>query len=188
MRSTTGLCCLLAAAMLVGAACPAAGQSYEWRPGDGLPGTNAVVNAMATWDPDGAGPQPELLVMGGSFSIAGQVNGQPDRGLGRIELAATGRRRDGTVYALAVYNGDLIAGGSFTTAGGTSAYNVARWDGSTWQPLGQAMMNGNGDVRSLAVYDGQLIRRRHVQHGRHGLHQVHLPLGRLDLAAASAAG
>lgn len=35
------------------------------------------------------------------------------------------------VYALAVYDGELIAGGNFTNPGDF----IARWDGSVWQSL-----------------------------------------------------
>jgi trimeric autotransporter adhesin len=37
---------------------------------------------------------------------------------------------DQFVASLFVYAGDLIAAGSFTTAGGVAANGVARWDGS----------------------------------------------------------
>lgn len=156
MRSATGLRCLMAAAMLVGATCPAMGQSYEWRPGDGLPGTNAVVNCMLNWDPDGAGPQPELFVMGGSFSIAGQTLVSGIAAWDGTRWHPLGGGIGGIVYDMVVYNGDLIAAGDFTSAGGNSAYHVARWDGSSWHPLGAGMMNGNGYVRALAVYNGDL--------------------------------
>jgi hypothetical protein len=61
---------------------------------------------------------------------------------------------NGGVYALTIYNGLLIAGGEFTTAGGISASRIAAWDGSNWSPLGSGM---NGYVEALAVYDGLLI-------------------------------
>ena len=50
-------------------------------------------------------------------------------------------------------DGKLIAGGSFNTAGGAPASRIANWDGSSWQPFGSGLLN----VRSLAVYDGELI-------------------------------
>jgi hypothetical protein len=58
------------------------------------------------------------------------------------------------VEALTVYNGELIAGGWFTTAGGVAANGIARWNGSTWQPLGSGV---NGTVLALAVHNGNLI-------------------------------
>jgi hypothetical protein len=52
-----------------------------------------------------------------------------------------------TVSALAVFNGRLIAGGNFTTAGGSAAAHLAAWNGTAWGPLG----NPNAPVRALAV-------------------------------------
>jgi trimeric autotransporter adhesin len=36
------------------------------------------------------------------------------------------------VTALAVSGNDLYAAGTFTTAGGNAANNIAKWDGSSW--------------------------------------------------------
>ena len=58
------------------------------------------------------------------------------------------------VQALAIYDGDLIAGGTFTTASGVAANYIARWDGSSWQPLGLGLNNW---VFTLTVYDDELI-------------------------------
>lgn len=44
-------------------------------------------------------------------------------------------------------NGDIIAGGIFTTAGGVPALRVARWTGSAWVPMGDGF---DGPVRALA--------------------------------------
>jgi hypothetical protein len=56
---------------------------------------------------------------------------------------------DSWVYALAMDgSGNVYAGGSFTTAGGSSANYIARWDGSSWSALGTGM---NSDVLALAV-------------------------------------
>jgi hypothetical protein len=60
-----------------------------------------------------------------------------------------------TVYALTEFNGELIAGGSFTTAGGTNCMRIARWDGNTWQPLGSGMGGPEyPNVQALTVYNG----------------------------------
>jgi hypothetical protein len=40
----------------------------------------------------------------------------------------------------------LYAGGSFTSAGGVSAMNIARWDGSSWSALGSGI---NGTIRTM---------------------------------------
>ena len=63
------------------------------------------------------------------------------------------------VSALTVYNGELIAGGVFTTAGGVDASKIARWNGSIWQPLGSGVSGGGiyQGVYALTVYNGELI-------------------------------
>src|SRR2546425_1285513 len=39
------------------------------------------------------------------------------------------------VVALAVSGSDLYVGGGFTTAGGSAATNIAKWNGSRWAAL-----------------------------------------------------
>jgi hypothetical protein len=59
-----------------------------------------------------------------------------------------------TVNALQAYNGSLYAGGQFTKAGGnTLCTSIARWDGTTWNPLVHGL---NSFVYALAVYNGAL--------------------------------
>jgi hypothetical protein len=58
-----------------------------------------------------------------------------------------------TVWALAEVNGELVAGGDFTSAGGLTAQRIARWDGEQWSSLGPA----NNTVRALAAYNGELV-------------------------------
>jgi len=58
------------------------------------------------------------------------------------------------VNAVTVHNGELIAGGNFTSAGGTSANYVARWNGSTWQPLDTGT---SGEVYALATYNNMML-------------------------------
>lgn len=62
------------------------------------------------------------------------------------------------VRAVGVYNSSLIVGGSFTSAGGAPAANIARWTGSTWQPLGSGVSGPPpSGVHALTVLDGKLI-------------------------------
>ena len=70
-----------------------------------------------------------------------------------------GTGMNGLVISLTVHNGDLIAGGFFTTASSQTANGVARWDGSAWQPMSTGMQDGhyNGSVESLTVHNGDLI-------------------------------
>jgi hypothetical protein len=52
--------------------------------------------------------------------------------------SALGTGIDGPVERLAVYNGQVYAGGTFTTAGGVATSNIARWTGAAWQASAQA--------------------------------------------------
>jgi hypothetical protein len=64
------------------------------------------------------------------------------------------------VAALAVLpDGDLVAGGTFTTAGGVAARHVARWDGATWTAMPTPLWGVFGEgVAALAVLaNGDLV-------------------------------
>lgn len=108
----------------------------------------ATVNSIVTYD--------NMLVVGGSFS---SINGATYPGLNNIaawndvDWISLGDI-NGPVYALIVYDGDLIAGGDFTLAGGIAVSNIAVWNGTVWSGLGDGI---NGDVRTLAVYNGDLV-------------------------------
>lgn len=58
------------------------------------------------------------------------------------------------VEAVTVYNGELIAGGRFTSAGDVSARAIAAWNGSGWRPVGNGI---DFEVKALIVYKGNLI-------------------------------
>jgi hypothetical protein len=74
---------------------------------------------------------------------------------------------DGTVYAATLWDPDgsgpqepvLVIGGNFTIAGAVGAASVARWDGTSWQPLGAGIQVGvyGPVVYALCVYQGQLF-------------------------------
>ncbi|WP_201987648.1 T9SS type A sorting domain-containing protein [Hymenobacter rubidus] len=98
---------------------------------------------------------------GGYFTQAGGVaasgvakwNGATWSPLGTGVVSSTGA--NGIVNALVVTgNGDVYAGGDFTLAGGATANNVAKWNGSAWSSLGTGVSGrvfalavaGNGDV------------------------------------------
>lgn len=134
----------------------------QWLPGDGTPGLSGGASAAILWDPDGAGPAPEKLVVGGGFSGAGNVLAS---NIATLDLqtgawAPIGTGMNGSVSALAkLPNGDLVAGGTFTQAGGVTTRGVARWDGSTWHALGSGMTAVSSmQVAALAVLpNGDLI-------------------------------
>jgi len=75
----------------------------------------------------------------------GCLDGWDDR------FAAPGVNDD--VLAVAVFGGDVYVGGTFTTAGGKSISNIAKWDGSHWSSVGTGV---NGPVRTFATLGGKL--------------------------------
>ncbi len=129
-----------------------------WKSTSGLPGADAVIKALAVYD-DGSGP---ALYAGGSFQVIGNSrtsgvacwNGQTwaplGEGLGGILSGAATPE----VKALAVYNGELYAGGSIGLAGGREVNRIARWNGVEWRSVGAGM---DHDVNGLTVFNGELV-------------------------------
>lgn len=60
----------------------------------------------------------------------------------------------GSVTSVVVYKNQLIAAGSFATSGGTLLGNIAKWNGSSWEPLGSGIV---GAVYAMTIYNGKLI-------------------------------
>jgi hypothetical protein len=113
------------------------------------------------------------VVAGGSFAQAGGTtanglalwdgtNWQPlGTTLSQSPVATT--YIPSSVSALTVYGGELVVGGTFVTAGGISVNRVARWNGTTFQPMGSgllftpsAFMNFGGEL--VAVGGGPTSR------------------------------
>lgn len=64
--------------------------------------------------------------------------------------------------AFAIYDGELIAGGQFISAGGVRAMKIAGWNGSAWFGLGDGLDGYPGD---FGVYDDRLIVAGYFPHG-----------------------
>jgi trimeric autotransporter adhesin len=57
---------------------------------------------------------------------------------------------DGFVYAMEPNGDSVVAGGSFSVAGGVYAKNIAKWTGKGWKPLGRDYENGiKGSVYTI---------------------------------------
>jgi len=107
------------------------------------------------------------LIAGGSFVVAGdQTVNRIARWDGSVwhplvtvdEFGDEQVGMNGSVHALTVWNGALIAGGSFTTAGGWTVNHIARWDGSVWHPFTSGGVPGvDGGVDVVAEWNGDLI-------------------------------
>jgi hypothetical protein len=105
------------------------------------------------------------VYVGGSFTTAGGVTANrvavwdiATQVWSRLETGS-GNGVNNTVSALAVHDGKVYVGGSFTTAGGVTANRVAVWDIATqvWSTLGTGSGNGvNSTVGSLAVHNGKV--------------------------------
>ncbi|MBL9001892.1 MAG: hypothetical protein JNK25_12230 [Phycisphaerae bacterium] len=157
-----------AAALAVWLPAPALGQcTARWlygpeqvMPGVTLSSGTASVNAMVNWDPDGDGPEGEWLVIAGEFDRAGtQVandiaawDGEGWRSLG------TGTGGSGRVNALTVWNGRLVAGGTFTSMNGVTVGRIAQFDGAAWGTFNAGTAaDANGTVSALCIYNGELV-------------------------------
>lgn len=124
------------------------------------PWLNGPVLALATFD-DGLGGGPALYV-GGTFTVAG---GTASRAVAKFDgtswtsLAGgmRGQFARTIVQALVVHDDGsgpaLFAAGEFVDAGGRSARNVARWDGTRWSALAAGL---DQVVESLVVFDDGL--------------------------------
>ncbi|MBL8874510.1 MAG: immunoglobulin domain-containing protein [Phycisphaerae bacterium] len=158
MRAS-GLGCCVVVAGVVGASASTFGQCTPgWLAGSGLAGVDGDVWSSVVWDPDGAGPVTPKFVIGGLFNLVG---GTLATNIAMWDPAtsqwsALGSGLNDQVDALSVMaNGDLVAGGKFTQAGGISANRIARWNGTTWSTFGTGMDN---NVRGLFVMpNGDLI-------------------------------
>ncbi len=189
-------------------------QCADWKAGpldagSAPNGANGNVYCQTYWDPDGDGPQSSQLVVAGAFTSIGGVAAQhvamfdsytgtwqplgigvscyvyamtvwngklviggsgdndpgtPDNNLyawnGYYWSSFYGGTSTGSVWALAVYNGDLYAAGTFVIepAIPNSAYNIARWDDfhGQWASLTGPGTNPGQNVYSLGVWNGQL--------------------------------
>jgi hypothetical protein len=143
-------------------AAPAAAQCPpQWLTGEGIPGVSSTVYATMAWDPDGPGPRSEVLVVGGSFTIAGDITAgniacwDPATSAWSTLGTGIGGSVNPYVWALTALNGKLYAGGLFSTAGGSAASRIACWDPAmqTWSSLGSGV---DGGVHSLTVLDGKV--------------------------------
>jgi hypothetical protein len=126
-------------------------------------GTNEIVYAFTVFDEDAGGPNPPVLYAGGEFTTAGGVPANFVARWNGSSWSALGAGVSGGitfVSALRFYDADgsglnppaLFVGGEFTSAGGVSANNIARWNLSngTWSALGSGT---SGFVDEIAVFD-----------------------------------
>lgn len=108
------------------------------------------------------------LYAGGSFTVL-TPDGNWYNNAGRLAggswtTCGSGTGNDGSgmndyINFMTVYNGNLYAGGSFTSAGGDplaplDAMYIASFDGTQWNPVGSGM---NDAITDMVVYNNQLV-------------------------------
>lgn len=127
----------------------------------GLGISQGVANALAVFDSDGNGPLTSEVYAAGTFQNAG---GQPVNQIARwngTDWSAVGAGlTGGPVRQLLVLDTDgtgprqteLIAIGTFTSAGGVPVPGIAAWDGAQWRGLGDNIIQ-NASTRRLLAFD-----------------------------------
>lgn len=140
----------------------------QWSPlGEGA---NRPVRGLATFD-DGAGTGPALYAIGAFF----EAGGAPANSIAKWDGNSWSPLGDGLLdddgdptdaYALEVFDDGsgtgpaLYAGGDFRLAGGAPADCIARWDGSSWSPVGKGIdetvwtLMGRHDGPDAGLYAG----------------------------------
>ncbi len=120
----------------------------------GMPGLSAPPSTLVVLDLDGLGAGLPALFAGGEFTISGGTsrvmtwNGATWSPFGPVVGPGA---LNGTVRALALFQGELYAAGSFTFP----STGIARWDGALQEWVGVA--GGlDGGASTLQVYQGAL--------------------------------
>ena len=128
-----------------------------WQPlGAGMAG---IPSPVTDWPSAVVRPSPSTTVSSSRADTyqRGWRPGGLHRALERNRMEHLGSGVSGPVIALAVFNGELIAGGFFNSAGGTMVSNIARWNGAVWQPLAAGTAGSAGTVGALTIHGGNLI-------------------------------
>lgn len=128
----------------------------EWRKGSGPVGVSNAVQRLTRWDPDGSGPEKEVLVVSGDlFTAGGEVCDEI--------VAWTGEywKPLGSGYSsnleTSVWNNQLIAIGRFPSSQPTPS--IVQWDGMNWQAMGSPIEG----VSRAASFHGDLYCVRHYR-------------------------
>ncbi|MGD1916808.1 MAG: GC-type dockerin domain-anchored protein [Phycisphaerales bacterium] len=125
----------------------------DWDEAIGSPGLDrGVRKGIAVLD----GAEPKLIVSSafasaGGVPVGGVAAWTPDGGW--EAFGGDGLRRSGAIVganAIAVFDGELYAGGRFTEAGGEPIASIARFDGDRWHPLGTGI---DGQVLGMRAID-----------------------------------
>jgi hypothetical protein len=127
-------------------------------PGVGAQGVDGIIATAVAWDPDGAGPQPQLLVYSGSFRVAGSVQ---SNGLAAWDGVSWRDMSAGVYYASWPFTTMCVNGADLYAAGGNVSLDdwgvtaaLARWNGVKWE---RAVPPPTGGISVMASWQGQLV-------------------------------
>jgi hypothetical protein len=148
---------LLAFAAAIPAQCASIAQ-----PGPAFPGISGFgVHVAMHWDPDGAGPMPELLVVGGFFDLAGNLQVE-----NVVAYDPTARQFVPLFSNLQIIPSmaTVLANGSLVVAAPSG--DVRQWTGSSWASLNAPV----GSYYALAgLQNGELVLGGAANPGSSGL-------------------
>jgi len=133
---------------------------FGWQSDFVGPGIEGEIEAVLEYDG-------ELIIAGRNNLSAGSISNAAILAWDGEAWRRLGTERFGSDFAtiiseLIIFQGELIAAGSFTRIGERTIQRIARWDGTQWHPLGSEESNGVGDdeaslVTALAIHEGELI-------------------------------
>lgn len=121
-----------------------------------LPGVDGYIRSVIHWDPDGAGPLPNWLVVGGEFEFAGGIAARNIAAWDGARWHAFGAGVSCEVLELAVLKtGELLAGSGGIASGCGQPNGVRIWNGTAWEHLHSTL---GGEVNSMLVLpNGDLL-------------------------------
>jgi trimeric autotransporter adhesin len=159
LRDVLGLSSLLVVAH---ATMTAHAQCDEgWFGGQPLTGTDGDVITSCEWDPDGTGPKPSQLIVGGFFKFAGDrfvssiasFDGTAWHPLGEGLSSAVVRDGLALVSAAIPFRNNLVVSGWFDRSGSTPLNSVAMWDGAQWTRMGEGF---DARAKTFTIHNGEL--------------------------------
>jgi len=136
-------------------------QTGAWATDTAAPGLGGRADSFLTW-------QGSVYAGGTRFGVAesGWINGLARWDGTRWHAVGTGVQllfgvpfaHIAAISSMCEYGGDLVVAGTFDRAGGQPVNHIARWDGTTFHPLGQGLVETGGDaeVRALTVFQNEL--------------------------------
>lgn len=156
IRSHLTVQCLAAFAALVWSSDLVGQCTNPWPTVPGSAGVEGEVHETLVYDPDGAGPIGERVLVSGRFTVAGTTMAANlaiyDPGARTWSAFGSGPY-PGNLELAGDPTSDLYVGGFFTDIAGVAAANVAHFDGTNWSPVGGGVDNWVSDVQVLASGD-----------------------------------